>query len=249
MKAPEAASPTARTSLPPSLASALWKQERARRLKAGAWLLLVPLLAIGGWTFWTSSRRISEQVRLIADLRARGFQIESIDGGSVWWGKGPLWVSTPEFRFHQFTVTDSDLVRVGKLGRTEVLDLSNAPQITDAGLAPLANLAGLRDLYLGRLPLAPGFFSGQGSTRLTAAALDSVVRQPRLRYLSLEGMPITDADLARLDALPDLETIVLAGTKVSKAGIQTLQQARPTLAIDHDLDDPADDPGMTADEP
>lgn len=93
-------------------------------------------------------------------------------------------------------------------------------------------------------------------TKVTDAVLDVVAQMPNLRRLDLRGTEVTDAGLAKLKGLSNLQELVLAKTKLTPAateilavmpglkrvyvwasgleiqGIEALRVQRPELAID-----------------
>lgn len=70
------------------------------------------------------------------------------------------------------------------------------------------------------------------SARLSDAGLAQLKRLSQLQRLSLESAPITDAGLAELKDLTYLEELNLKGTKVTDAGVQDFQRAFPNTKIE-----------------
>ncbi|HWB12716.1 MAG TPA: hypothetical protein VG826_26055 [Pirellulales bacterium] len=84
-------------------------------------------------------------------------------------------------------------------------------QVTDARLADLKVLTGLRGLRL-------------GSTDVTDVGLAPLHRLTSLRFLDLSGTPVTDAGLAHVRELKELEALWLAGTDVTDTGVASLRE-------------------------
>jgi hypothetical protein len=93
-----------------------------------------------------------------------------------------------------------------------------APNLTDAGLRPLADLKRLRWLYV---------IEGQ----LTDAALVTVAGAERLEWLKFEAVPLTDKELPRLEKLRRLRYLGLQGTRVTEAGDRLIRELLPADAV------------------
>jgi hypothetical protein len=90
------------------------------------------------------------------------------------------------------TASDAELAHIGRLTRLEFLDLSDAPAVTEAGLAHLAGLTHLGELRLNRTPVTDA-----GLTRLKGLS--------QLRNLNVRGTKVTDSGAQDLrKSLPDL---------------------------------------------
>src|SRR5262249_27033644 len=113
-------------------------------------------------------------------------------------------------------ITDAGLAHLKGLPELSWLDLSKT-QVTDNGLVHLKGLP-LWDLELYR-------------TKVTDAGLVHL-KGMRLTDLSLSGTSVTDVGLRHLRGLENLCTVNLFGTKVSKKGIDELQQALPDIRIE-----------------
>lgn len=120
-------------------------------------------------------------------------------------------------------VTDADLRQLSSLHRLELLDLSNALAVTDAGLVHLRGLKDLKTLDLG----AAEWNLGRGP-QISDAGLAHLRGLNNLREISLNSAPITDAGLANLTGLVNLESLELKGTQVTDLGLKRLQ-ALPRL--------------------
>jgi serine/threonine protein kinase len=99
------------------------------------------------------------------------------------------------------------------------LHLASAPQISDADLAAaLPALTRLRKLHLDRMK-----FGGE------AAAATATLTN--LTYLLLNNTALDDAALARLTPLPQLNELVIGGTRVTPEGVAAFQRARPDCKV------------------
>ena len=94
------------------------------------------------------------------------------------------------------------------------LDLSGAPSLTDAAVAPIGKLPALRELNL------------SNCTALGETSLAHLSTVSTLRMLKLEGLPkVGDAGAAHLERLHGLRWLSLAGcTKIKSAGALSLSR-------------------------
>jgi hypothetical protein len=108
---------------------------------------------------------------------------------------------------------DSLMARVGRLRDLERLYLNGRKDVTDAGLAHLRGLTGLRELDL-RLTGASG------------AGLKHLEAMTRLEDLELpfEATRITDAGITGLTGLKSCRQIAIGKTQVSDGGIEAARQ-------------------------
>lgn len=111
-------------------------------------------------------------------------------------------------------LTDEAMVHVGKLTGLKELVLWDAP-LTDAGLAHVANLKGLTSLDLAF------------ATKITTAALPTIVQLPNLERLVISGTQINDVSL--LAKAPKLQFLQVG--KLNPRGLDELKQANPKLEI------------------
>jgi hypothetical protein len=116
------------------------------------------------------------------------------------------------------SISDEDMELVKAFPRLESLSLMDGG-ITDAGLAPLAEMTQLRYLDIYR-------------ARITDEGLRHLGGLSRLERLTLSDVPITDAGLAPLERLPRLRWLSLSGTQVTDAGAAELKQALPYTLVD-----------------
>ena len=70
-------------------------------------------------------------------------------------------------------------------------------------------------------------------TQLTDAGLAHLKGLTNLQTLDLKGTQVSDAGLTHLKLLTNLQTLWLLGTQVSVAGVQELQKALPNCRIIH----------------
>ena len=102
--------------------------------------------------------------------------------------------------------TDADLIAVGRLSTVTTVSIRSF-KITDAGLAPLAQLASLEEVQL------------SSCVQLTGAALAHLAGSTRLKSLECVGVSIRDAGLAHLARLARLERLQLDRTATTDAGL------------------------------
>jgi hypothetical protein len=91
-------------------------------------------------------------------------------------------------------------------------------RVTDAGLAHLQGLMGLRRLFL----FGP---------RVTDASLAHLQGLTGLRELDFDGAQVTDAGLEHLHGLTSLQVLQLNGTQITKAGLAQIRQALPGCEV------------------
>jgi len=115
-------------------------------------------------------------------------------------------------------VSDADLAPLADLPDLIWLDLDGTP-LSDQGLVHLAGLKKLRRLRL-------------DETQITDAGLANVANLTQLETLNLYKTGVTDAGLVHLAGLTNLETLILQKTQVTEAGVAKLQQALPKLHIE-----------------
>ncbi len=126
--------------------------------------------------------------------------------------------------------------------RVQYVDLRRA-QVTDAGLAHLHGLTGLKHLWLTQITDAElahlqgltgleALYSDQG--KVTDAGLSHLHGLKRLKSFNLDLNRVTDAGLAHLQGLTNLEELCLAGTQVTDAGLAHLQGLKNLRVLDLD---------------
>lgn len=109
------------------------------------------------------------------------------------------------------TIADGDMQVFASLSSLEHLILNGCGRLTDAGLAPLRNLAKLKGLSLER-------------TQITDAGLTHLSDLTELSFLSLNWTRIGDAGLNRLAGLTNLEVLYLCQTETADAGLVSLEK-------------------------
>src|SRR5262249_39854427 len=105
--------------------------------------------------------------------------------------------------------------------------------ISDAGLAKVAQMKRLTDVYLKKSWVGDGAIPhlaklpnlttlDLSNTKLTEAGLKHLDELGRVTTLALQGLPVTDAVMPRLAELSCLADLDLTGTKVTDAGVRHL---------------------------
>ena len=97
--------------------------------------------------------------------------------------------------------------------------------VTASGGGDMGLAAGREGIAAIRLP------ESVGDEELSSFAV-RMQRFPNLRALSLSGPKVTDAGLAHLEGLGQLQQLVLDETRVTEKGRLTLKRALPKLKID-----------------
>ncbi len=134
-------------------------------------------------------------------------------------------------------LTDEGAEAISAARKLEVLH-ARGDRLTDAGLRSLAKLSELRELHLGDTDCTDeGFASLAKFKRLRVLDLqgdkvsDEGLRHLatllELRSLNLSGMNLTDDCWKHLAKLPDLEKLDLRGTGCTRAGWNSVGEARP----------------------
>jgi hypothetical protein len=119
---------------------------------------------------------------------------------------------------------DPIMPQLGQLNQLEEVDFypgrkdRTALGPTDAGMVHLRNLTKLRHLKL-------GVHTGGGAvgSKITGAGLVSIAACTRLWFLELEGIPLTDPDLAALRGLTDLRNLMIDSPNVTASGLVHLK--------------------------
>jgi hypothetical protein len=124
-----------------------------------------------------------------------------------------------DFRAEAANIGDSHLVHLKPVAQQIIwLNLAGT-QVTDDGLAALADLPNLRMLHLEK-------------TAISDAGLAHVKKCAELTYLNLYGTKITDAGLKHLTGLKKIEKLYLWQTAVTDAGVKAVKAALPDMIID-----------------
>jgi hypothetical protein len=111
-------------------------------------------------------------------------------------------------------LTDLGVAKLANLTRLRRLDISGA-KITPAGLSILAKLPELERLSLWNCKAV------DDSAALTLAAL------PKLRNVDLSYTSVGDETLKGLATLPDLKLVYLTDTKVTATAVDTFRKQKP----------------------
>ncbi|MCP5557650.1 MAG: hypothetical protein H7A55_07830 [Verrucomicrobiaceae bacterium] len=133
----------------------------------------------------------------------------------------PVAAESADYRFTALNVaktfTDAGLAPLAPIaGKIASIDLART-KVTDAGLAALSGMTGLKELHL-------------ENTAITDAGLDHLKGLAALEYLNLYGTKVTDAGIQKLAGLGKLKALYLWQTGVTKAGVA---QLRGKLAAAH----------------
>lgn len=99
------------------------------------------------------------------------------------------------------------------------LDLART-KVTDAGLAKLAGMKGLKELHL-------------EGTGIGDAGLDHLKGLSELEYLNLYNTKVTDAGIAKLASMGKLKALYLWQSGVTKAGVAALKAKLPNAHINN----------------
>ena len=220
-----------------------WLQMSLRTL-----LILVTLLSV--W-LGVVVHRGERQRRAVAAIKQIGsviYENDTVDAllnvnqsASYWWLR---WLPRDYFDnvynvdLSESKVTDSSMVHLKVLTRVEVLNLSGATGVTDAGLAHIQDLSRLNWLILTDTPITDaGLVHIQGltwldslyldGTQVTDAGLRQLQRLTSLQGLYLSDTQVTDAGLDQLQGLTSLRELNLSGTQVTAAGVAKLQGVLP----------------------
>jgi hypothetical protein len=137
--------------------------------------------------------------------------------------------------------SDAAMVHLKGLKSVCELDLGYS-DITDAGLASIADLTELRSLYLyGTKVTDDGLRHLRrldkletlvlASDQFSDAALPYVATLHSLKVLNLNGTRVTDAGLVHLHGLKNLTELMVGDTKVTAAEAQRLRQSLPNAKI------------------
>ena len=182
-------------------------------------------------------REVFRKLALIRSLDQLNPNIEVVDADVAHIARLPN-LKRLSLRADSPRLTDASLRTLAGMPRLEVLEIHNAP-ITDAGLAHLKGMGGLKSLLLGeaRAFSAAGnmiAITGEGFSQLAAlpalteleihsAALrgDGLKHLGSLRHLTrlkLKGGLVTDDDLRHLAPLIDLESLDIVRSSIDGTG-------------------------------
>ena len=132
-----------------------------------------------------------------------------------------------ELRLGDTQVGDEGAALIAGLPELEILELKRA-DVTDAGVAHLKGLLNLRELQLsGRGTNFDEIYSG-----ITDASMEVIKGMTQLEILNLGSTKITDAGLAQLGALKNLETLVIVSSnKVTDEGVAKFKEMVPECEV------------------
>ncbi len=192
---------------------------RGRRFRFGLTSLLLLVLMIGSGLGWIMLGA-REQRDLVARIRSIGGSVgyegernrtspDQVVAHRLW----PTWLVRrlgPDY-FHgvihvNLLIADPDkvdgdlLARISRLRSLKTLDLCEGSRIKDEDLADLGRLADLEELWL------------RGPT-IRGGVLKSISHCRKLRKLYIEGIHLTDDDLAHLSGLTSLRDLGLFGVR------------------------------------
>jgi hypothetical protein len=120
-------------------------------------------------------------------------------------------------------IRNIELTHLRKLHRVVSVNLAENNGITNKGLAALRGLDSLVDLNLERMDRYRNPQSGRVSLPLTDACLVHVQALPRLEVLTLSGNLITDRGLSQIAALKNLKKLDLEATDAGLAYIEGMK--------------------------
>jgi internalin A len=115
-------------------------------------------------------------------------------------------------------LSDLGIGKLAGLKNLRVLDISQT-RVSNAGLAPLAELPKLERLSLWR------------ARRIDDRAAEHLVRMRSLQTLDLAETNVTDATLRQLASLENLRHLYLAGAKVTPEGVERFKRERPECEV------------------
>lgn len=147
------------------------------------------------------------------------------------WAKGPI--------------TDAGLKHLGGCEKLELLNIGgNGDGITGSGFESLGQCKALRELTLNALAKIEGqnlrFLSKlkslenlrlSGCSLVNDADMEWVGQMTNLKYLHVGRTSVTDAGLAKLKGLRQLEEITVTAPQVTPAGVEVLKKLRPNLVV------------------
>ena len=111
--------------------------------------------------------------------------------------------------------TDATLAHIGRLHGLRVLELGKT-EVSDAGLVHLIGATTLERLILSH-------------TRLTDSGMAHMGQMTGLKEIGIDHTHVTDAGLAHLKRLPNLDYVWAENTFVSYAGVVNFYRAMPGL--------------------
>lgn len=205
-------------------------------------LILVTLFCVGAGWYLHGVRRQQQIVGLVREGQGLvGYDYERRGGGydpaQRSWVPDRLLRSLGRDFFHAVVEVDfvsrpvddprpphpqieAALMSLNRLQQLDKLVLGGE-QVTDANLAHVAKIRGLRELSL------------FDATRLTDVGIGHLASLQRLKRLHVDAPLITDASLAIVGQMPELVEVSLTSGKFSDAGLEELGKVRsiPRISI------------------
>ena len=146
------------------------------------------------------------------------------------------WTKLKSIRFHSNNLDDEGLKIVcEKFPNLESLNLIHSHDITDASAAHLLRLPKLKSIQINgpkitaamlknlpRLPLEHAMID-QGAIQPASEAIATMKAVPTLRRLAIGGKPLTDADLAALACISQLEELSFENLDLPESRVHQLQ--------------------------
>ncbi len=103
--------------------------------------------------------------------------------------------------------TDKDIASLERMSQLEWLDLTSNPEISDTGIAHLANCTRLRYLDV-------------GGTGVTPAGIAALKRCQKLEHLSMVDCVVTDDNVKLIPRFPRMTYIRFDGTALTEKGLE-----------------------------
>jgi hypothetical protein len=219
-----------------------------RRMVVACTLATLLALGVGGWLAFRFLSHTMLHLGASSVVRNLGAQVDEdwpgSDGGhgtSVSFAHPQTWMG----------VTDATVARLKEFDHLYSLNLSGCGRITEKGLAALADLPELEELFLdGTESPAPQVTDqtldvlrhlrrlrtlSLAKTQITDAGIAKLVALQDLRFLDLEATQVSDASIPTLMKLPKLKDVILVQTNVTARGVTRLQLARPDIELVYDV--------------
>ena len=125
--------------------------------------------------------------------------------------------------FMMSAIDDPGTERLSHWTNLRGLFFNGCKNVTNAGLANFVEMPNLEELSL---------IDEGGGMVITDAGMVHVGKLKSLKYLMIVGMPnVTDAGVAQLHRLSNLENVVLHRTKITAQGLEKLEDALPDCRI------------------
>jgi Leucine Rich repeat len=127
---------------------------------------------------------------------------------------------------------DGDLNHFRRLHRVVSLNLAENDRITNKGMSELRGLDYLAELNLERLERYRQVQFGRVFIPLTDACLVHLQALPRLENLTLAGNLITDQGMSQIAQMSSLKVLELSATEVSDAGLAHIEGMKNLERVD-----------------